>query len=136
MTRHHCLLPIAAAFTLVACSFGPNKYLSPANATSLEVLTAYLDAYKAGQCSWARQLWIDPVPHTGDGDLCGDAQLLAYSVSPEPARPTFDIANFATSLTTSGSRDGSVEPGRTTWFFQLNRQADGAWRIRSGGSGP
>jgi hypothetical protein len=127
---------VLVAVAVSGCSFGPNPYLPPANATPLEVLTAYLEAYKGGRCSWARQLWIDPVPNTGDGDLCGDAQLLSFSVSPEPARPTVDIANFATSLTTSGSRDGSVEPGRMTWFFQLNRQADGSWRIEGGGSGP
>jgi hypothetical protein len=119
-----------------ACSWGPNPYLPPASATPLEVLTAYLEAYKNGQCGFARQLWVAAIGHVGDGDLCGDAQLQAYSISPEPATPTPDLAEFFTTLRTTGSNDGSIEPGATGWFFQLARQADGSWRIKSGGSGP
>jgi hypothetical protein len=136
VTRGLGPLLITVVVAAAACSFGLNPYLPPANATPLEVLTAYLEAYKGGQCGVARQLWIAAVAHTGDGDLCGDAQLLTYRLNPEPATPAADIAEFASTLTTNGSADGSVQAGEITWFFELDRQADGSWRIRGGGSGP
>ena len=135
MTRLGALL-LTALVALGACSWGPNPYVPPASATALEVLMAYLEAYKGGRCGFARQLWLDGVPNTGDGDLCGDAQLLGYRINTEPATPTLGVLVFVTYLTTTGSRDGSVEPGDMIWFFQLTRQVDGSWRITGGGSGP
>jgi hypothetical protein len=136
VTRRLGPLLLTVFVAVGACSFGSNPYLPPANDSPLEVLTAYLEAYKGGQCGFGRQLWIDATPHTGDGDLCGQAQLITYRLNPDPATPAADIADFASTLTTNGSRDGSVQPGETIWFFELDRQADGAWRIRGGGSGP
>lgn len=54
----------------------------------------------------------------------------------EPATPISDEVVFATTLTTGGSTDGSVPASDITWFYTLDRQPDGAWRISSGGSGP
>ena len=136
MTRQLGPLLLTVFVAVGACSFGSNPYLPPANAAPLEVLTAYLEAYRGGQCGFARQLWIAAIRQVGDGDLCGDAHLTEYQIDPEPAAAAPDHAEFYTTLTTTGSNDGSVEPGETGWFFELGRQSDGTWRIMQGGSGP
>ena len=44
-------------------------------------------------------------------------------------------AIFSTNLITEGG-DASLPDGLHTWFYTLIRQADGAWRLVGGGSGP
>jgi hypothetical protein len=136
VTRRLRPLLLTLVVAVGACSFGANPYLPAANATPLAVLTAYLAAYKDGQCEFARRLWITAMRQVGDGDLCGDAHLTEYQINPEPAAAAPDRVEFYTTLTTTGSNDGSVEPGETGWFFELGRQSDGTWRILQGGSGP
>ena len=44
---------------------------------------------------------------------------------------------YSTTLTiTRGSGDGSVAAGERIWFYQLDQQPSGAWRLTGGGSGP
>jgi hypothetical protein len=47
-----------------------------------------------------------------------------------------DRGRLLPTLTTGGSDDGSIQPGRQMWFYQLLRQVDGRWLISGGGSGP
>lgn len=72
----------------------------------------------------------------GNGELCGEARVDGFRIMGDPATPSSDEVVFATTLTTGGSTDGSVPAGDMTWFYTLERQPGGAWRITGGGSGP
>lgn len=127
---------LVLAFAVAACAGSPvAATVPPDSASPSVVLDFYLRAYRAGDCPAARSVWVG-THQIGDGDLCGDARLDAFRIDPDPATPTVDAAEFGTTLTTSGSRDGSVRSGDVTWFFILHRQPGGAWRIVGGGSGP
>lgn len=89
----------------------------------------------AGDCESGRKLATASFAK-GNGELCGDTLVEGYHIEPDPARPSSDEAVFATTITTSGTGDGSVRPGTITWFYSLDRQPDGSWRIVGGGSGP
>ena len=71
----------------------------------------------------------------GNGELCGATDVSSYTISPVPAG-TANEKVFATTITTSGTADGSIQAGATTWFYDLVQQADGSWRLAGGGSGP
>ena len=109
--------------------------LPPASAAPEVVLDAYLRALVAGDCETGRKLATATFVK-GNVELCGDTQVSAYRIQPEPARPSADETVFATTLTTSGTADGTVQAGDRTWFYSLDRQHDGSWRIVGGGSGP
>lgn len=109
--------------------------LPTASAAPEVVLDAYLRALVAGDCDTGRKL-VTTTFVKGNGELCGDTQVSAYRIQPEPARPSADEAVFATTLTTSGTADRAVQAGDIIWFYSLDRQPDGSWRIVGGGSGP
>jgi hypothetical protein len=71
----------------------------------------------------------------GNGELCGHTTVRSFAFDGPPATPSDNEVVFATTLDTTGSA-GSIEPGSLTWFYDLLRQPDGAWRIAGGGSGP
>ena len=98
------------------------------------VLNAYLSALRSGDCA-AGRTFAEPTFRRGNGDLCGAVRVSAIEVDWDPARSA-DERVYATTLTTSGSDDGSITAGTTTWFFDLRRQPDGTWRLAGGGSGP
>jgi hypothetical protein len=123
-----------ALVALTACA--PAVALPPASASPQVVLDTYLHALAAGDCSTGRQLWAEGAATSIRGDLCGETRVSAYGITGDPARPNADELVFGTTLTTTGTRDGSVRAGRITWFFTLRRQANGVWRITGGGSGP
>jgi hypothetical protein len=106
--------------------------LPPDSASPATVLDAYLTALTGNDCQTARALGTSSF---GNGELCGAVHVSTYSVDPTPAMPTDGEVIFATTLTTSG--DGaSIAAGDVTWFYDLVRQSNGAWRIIGGGSGP
>ena len=107
----------------------PAKDAAPA-----EVLSAYLQALRSGDCQSAHALATSSFVH-GNGELCGDLTVSAYTPLVDPATPRDGEVVFATNLTTQGG-DGSMPDGLHTWFYALDRQPDGAWRIVGGGSGP
>lgn len=109
--------------------------LPPISAGPEVVLDRYLGALVAGDCDTGRKLATETF-RKGNGELCGATRVSAYRMEPVPARPSSEEVVFATNLTTTGSDDGSIEPGPLIWFYSLDRQPDGSWRIVGGGSGP
>ena len=69
-----------------------------------------------------------------NGELCGHLRVKSYTPVGDQATPG-DQAIFSTNLITEGG-DASMPDGLHTWFYTLLRQADGAWRLVGGGSGP
>jgi hypothetical protein len=99
-----------------------------------QVVDAYLTAFRVGDCDEGGRWTSESFP--GNGDLCGFVTIDDYTVN-GAATPTPDQQVFAVDLhVTKGSADGTVPEGEVTWFYQLNRQADGTWKIIGGGSGP
>lgn len=110
--------------------------IPPTTAGPEAVLDAYLRTLLAGDCSTGRRLWVPVAHQTGDGDLCGDAWVWSYRIDGPPATLSASEADYAVTLTTTGSGDGSISAGQITWFYGLIQQPDGSWRIAGGGSGP
>lgn len=123
-----CLGLLAVA--LVACT--PTA-LPPSSASARQVLDAYLGALRAGDCATARALATGSMT-SSNGDLCGQVHVSATRVEGEPAGGPGELT-FMTMLTISGA-DQSMHDGDNTWFYSLKQQADGAWRLVGGGSGP
>lgn len=123
-----------AALVLAGCV--PAVALPSDSASPQVVLETYLRALAAGDCSTGGQLWAEGAAGRLRGDLCGLTQVRAYGITGDPAQPTTDELVFSTTLTTTGTSDGSVRAGRIAWFFTLRRQPNGVWRIAGGGSGP
>lgn len=131
--RHRLVVLAIAAAGLTSCSsvadaFGPGV---PAK----EVLVAYLGDLVRGDCAQGARLTTGTFGH-GNGELCGATRVTKAVVVPgDPATPSGTEVVYATALTTSG--DGvSLAPGDMTWFYDLQEQPNGSWRIAGGGSGP
>lgn len=125
--------PLLAALVLGACA--PAVTLPPDSASPEVVLDTYLRALVAGDCDTGRKLGADGFGQWS-GDLCGQTQVKAYGIFGAPAQPSTNEVVFATTLTTTGTSDGTVRSGQITWFFSLDRQPNGSWRLVGGGSGP
>ena len=106
--------------------------LASEDAAPAQVLDAYLRALKAGDCKVAQALTTSSF--ASNGELCGHLQVKSYTPVGHPATPGYE-AIFSTNLITQGG-DASMPDGLHTFFYSLTRQADGAWRVASGGSGP
>jgi hypothetical protein len=120
------------ALAVAACQ--PAVAVPPDSAPEV-VLDTYLRALVAGDCSTGRTL-ATATFQRGNGELCGSTGVTAYRIEARPARPSADEVVFYTHLKTTGSDDGSIEPGEIGWFYSLDRQPTGAWRIAGGGTGP
>lgn len=130
--RPHAALMLLAAVAIAAC--GPRTVLPPDPAPPNVVLTAYLTALRAGDCTTAHPLATSTFT-IGNGELCGGVKVSAFTPLTQPATPRDGEVVYATTLTTSG--DGvSIDAGDITWFYTLERQPSGAWRLTGGGSGP
>lgn len=127
-------LALLTLIATAACSASSAATLPPASAGPEVVLDAYLRALVAGDCATGRELATAAFVK-GNGELCGDTKVSAYEVNPVPAGSGAEKV-FATTITTSGTSDGSVHPGAMTWFYDLVQQPDGFWRLAGGGSGP
>jgi hypothetical protein len=124
---------VTPAGTPTAAS-GANPIALPSkNATSAEVLDAYLRALKAGDCKTAHALTTSSF--ASKGDLCGHVRVKSYTPVGSPATPG-DQAIFSTNLITQGGDPSIMPDGLHTRFYSLTKQADGAWRVIGGGSGP
>jgi hypothetical protein len=124
----------AAILHLVVVGHAPALTLPPESAGPRVVLDTYLLTLVAGDCDTGRKLTTGTFGK-GSGQLCGEARVTDYRVEPKPAGTSNELV-FATTLTTDGTRDGSVPRGETGWFYALRRLAGGAWRISGGGTGP
>ncbi|QNK80481.1 hypothetical protein [Nakamurella sp. PAMC28650] len=102
------------------------------------VVRGYLEAVEARDCATADRYFVGGQAQLGNGDLChaGSLRLLGYQTVGVPATPSPEEAVVAVRITTSGSSDGTIPSGETTWFLDLHRQPDGYWLIAGGGSGP
>ena len=107
----------------------------PDSATPEVVLDTYLRALVAGDCDSGRKL-ATATFRMGSGELCGSTHVSAYRIDAGQAHPSPDEIVFSTRLTTTGTDDGSIEPGEILWFYSLDRQPSGPWRISGGGTGP
>ena len=125
-----------AVLVLAGCGGTSSSTVSlpPAGASASVVLDTYLRALVAGDCATAHALAASTFT-VGNGELCGDVNVTAFTVPHNPASPEEGTVEYASVLTTDGSSDGSVPAGRTTWFYRLEQQR-GEWRLVSGGSGP
>jgi hypothetical protein len=130
-TPPHAVLKPAS--TPTAASGSTPIALPSRDATPAEVLDAYLRALKSGDCKTAHALTTSTF--ASNGELCGHLRVKSYTPVGKPATPGNE-AIFSTNLITEGG-DASIMPdGLHTRFYSLTRQADGAWRVASGGSGP
>lgn len=131
------LASVGTLVVLAACgATSSNGAISqpPAGASASVVLDTYLRALVAGDCTTAQAV-AAPTFVVGNGELCGDVKVSAFSVSRDPATPSPNEVVYASLLTTGGSSDGTIERGKTTWFYDLKRQG-GEWKLVGGGSGP
>lgn len=136
------LLGVAALAGCAGCVTHSAVVLPPAGAPARQVpgtparqvLDTYLKAVQAGDCATAHAL-ATATFRVGNGELCGDVDVKTFTVDAETQVPDGTIS-FATQLVTGGSGDGSIPPGHLTWFYNLKKQANGSWRLISGGSGP
>jgi hypothetical protein len=88
---------------------------------------------KAGDCKTAHALTTSSF--ASNGELCGHVRVKSYIPVGSPATPG-DEAIFSTNLITQGGNPSLMPDGLHTRFYSLIRQADGAWRVASAGSGP
>jgi len=130
-------LPVVLGFGLLAGCASTSSApiaLPSAGADARAVLSAYLEALKAGDCRTASELATSTFSF-GNGELCGHLTVRSSTGPGQPALPGNGEAIFSTVLTVSGA-DGSMRNGDNTWFYVLKQQADGQWRLVGGGSGP
>lgn len=136
MTRlRPAALAVACLLALSACASTSTDLIavSSKDAAPAEVLGAYLQALKTGDCKAAHALATSTFTFD-NGELCGHLRVKSYTAVGEPATPG-DQAIFSTNLITEGG-DASMPDGLHTYFYTLIRQADGQWRLVGGGSGP
>jgi hypothetical protein len=131
--RPPLLLAIVVAATVAAC--GLRATPPPDSAPPAVVLRSYLSALLIGDCEAAHALATSTF-FVGNGELCGSVHVSAVGPLTDPALPSDHEAVFATTLTTDGDGGVSVTPGDITWFYALERQPNGTWRLTGGGTGP
>jgi len=124
---------LALAVMLAGCG-GSSFSAPPDSASARTVLEAYLRALQDGNCAAGRVLGTPAF--RGDGDLCGETTVSAWTVNKEFDGSQPGETEFNTTLTTTGTSDGTIAPGDETWFFSLHKQPNSAWRLDGGGSGP
>jgi hypothetical protein len=109
--------------------------MPPDSAAPEEVLAVYLRALMRGDCAAGRALGT-PTFIRGNGELCGATSVTSFRIDGPAPDPGATEWVFATTLVTTGTADGSVQPGQMTWFYDLKREPGGGWRLAGGGSGP
>lgn len=108
----------------------------PPDAAPPEVVVAtYLRALVAGDCTAGKVLGTATF-RIGNGELCGATSVSSFTIEGPAPDPNATEWVFATTLITTGTADGSVQPGSMTWFYDLKREPNGPWRLVGGGSGP
>jgi hypothetical protein len=127
--------PLLGTGALLAACSALSLSPPPDSATPDVVLRAYLQALVRGDCSAGKVLGT-PSFGLGNGELCGQTRVSSFAINGSPATPNASEVVFATQLVTSGTADGTVRPGTLGWFYDLKQQANGAWRLSGGGSGP
>jgi hypothetical protein len=126
-------LAIAALVLVAACRTGA---VPPNSATPREVLTAFLTAAQARDCTLAHAL-VAPTGAQQADLFCGSLHVHSFQIVGDGngAAPNDHEVVFATTLGVTGG-DVTLPDGSHTIFFDLLRQPGGEWRIAGGGSGP
>lgn len=128
---------VVGGLILVLATQPPAVQVPPDSAPPEVVLDAYLRALVAGDCGTSHKLSAGLLLLIHAGHLCGQTRVTSYQVLPGgPAHPNAPEAVFTVDLRTTGTDDGTGQPGGLAWFYNLDRQADGSWRITGGGTGP
>lgn len=109
--------------------------LPPVDALPADVLDAYLAAFKANDCATGAELTTDTFTK-GNGELCGEVTIGSYTSATGPAATGNELTYPVTLQVTTGSKDGTVPSGAVLWFYTLQHQPNGSWRLTGGGSGP
>ena len=97
-------------------------------------MDTYLRALVAGDCTTTQALTAASAG-PADGDLCGKLNVTGFSIDVDPTTPGPAEVEYGVVLATDGGGGGTIQPGKTVWFFDLKKQ-DGEWRLVSSGSGP
>jgi hypothetical protein len=129
------VVTLAAALIVTSGCAGPTFSPPPDAAPAEEVVTSYLRALMRGDCSAGKVLGAATF-RVGNGELCGATSVTSFRVNGPAPDPNATDWTFATTLVTTGTADGSIQPGEMTWFYSLRRDPGGRWRLVGGGSGP
>ena len=116
-------------------SASPVPSAPPVDATSLTVLTAYLQAVQDRNCPAAlAAATTDFTPNT-NAFCASTIRIIGFDINPTPARPNATEEVFGLTLTTQGG-DFNLPDGDHTWFYTLTYQSGIGWRVSGGGTGP
>ncbi len=121
-----------------AASSQPNEQsiaLPAVDASPADVLNAYLAAFRANDCATAAKLTTDRFTH-GNGELCGAVTIDSYTNASGPAATGAEVIYAITLQVVTGSKDGTIPSGSVLWFYTLQHESNGSWRLTGGGSGP
>jgi hypothetical protein len=129
------VLAVLALAVIVGGCGGSSLTAPPDSASARTVLETYLQSLVAGDCTGGRVLGTAAFVR-GNGDLCGGTSVTAWTINKGFEGSTPAETEFNTTLTTTGTGDGTVPAGDVTWFFVLRQQPNGAWRLVGGGTGP
>jgi hypothetical protein len=126
---------VVSALLVVAACARPGFSVPPDSAPPEVVLATYLRALVVGDCAAGKALGTATF-RLGNGELCGATSVSSFTIQGPAPDPNATELVFATMLVTTGTADGSIQPGSMTWFYDLRREPDGSWRLVGGGSGP
>lgn len=113
----------------------PTTALPAIGASPSDVLDAYLAALTANDCATASRLTTRTFTH-GNGELCGDVTIDSFTRAAGSAVNGNEFEYGVVLHVVAGSKDGTVPAGDVTWFYELQHQPDGSWKLVGGGSGP
>jgi hypothetical protein len=131
---------LVGLFGAAACESPPAEPVArtaevglPDDAPPVAVLESFLKSLAIRDCEHARAY------STNDGfrqvgGLCDRIVVVHFDVVGERARSSRDEVVFDAILTIDGRSEGLS--GGSRFFFALERQPSGAWRIAGGGSDP
>lgn len=126
----------ALVVTVASCSRA-NVAVPPDDATPEQVVRAYADAVRAGDCDTAEALVFDR-----SQSWCGDTDITSLKVTATTQEPKSTesgdgplIQRVWVNLTPQGG-DGSLPEGELMWSYLLDGTGpNGAWRIYDQGMG-
>lgn len=134
MNARAVALAAVCLLALPSCGRDAGTQLPDPGAPPDVVLSAYLNALRAGDCSTAMSLTTSTFT-VGNGELCGELEVVSYRAPSGPARPEEGEVAYSTVLTVRHG-DASMPDGDHVWFYVLRQQVDGEWRLVGGGSSP
>lgn len=73
---------------------------------------------------------------TVNGDLCSTVSIDSYTHPTHPATTNGEMIYGITLHVVGRSKDGTIPAGDLQWFYTLQHQTDGSWRLIGGGTGP